>query len=188
MGIGKGLERLSDPLPFDPKLHLFRNPVMSDLYVSEAHAYVPVRTRLRRSHTINGPAVSDGKYPRSSLPLVRSELGCGLPDLEENLLQDLFALRTIDEHTKDEAEYAGGEQVVEARKCGFVALRDARQQLADMVDAFAALLGHVYAVDNHMSQHASPIAAPRNPARGMDNGKTFCPMSNPIAEQPRMAL
>ena len=92
----------------------------------------------------------DREYPRSSLTLVRSESRRGLPDLEEDLLQHLLALRAIDENAQDQAEGARREHVVEAGECGLIAVRDAEQQLAGVVDRVGAVLGHVHAIDHHV--------------------------------------
>ena len=68
--------------------------------------------QMQVTNAIDGSAVCDREYPRPPLPSVRSEAGCGLPQLEEDLLQNLFRLRSINQNPQDQSERPAREHVV----------------------------------------------------------------------------
>ena len=83
-----------------------------------------------------------------------------MPQFEEHLLQHLLALRAVHEDAEDQSEHSGGEGVVQLGERSPVAVGNAQEQVAHMVDGLRFLLGHVEAVDHHIYQHALP---PRHP-------------------------
>lgn len=81
---------------------------------------------------------------------IRSKLRGGLPHLEKHFLKHFFALRTVYQHTQNEAEHARGEHVVEAGERCLLASCDTQEQLGDVVDGGFAVFAYVHPVDNHI--------------------------------------
>jgi hypothetical protein len=73
--------------------------------------------------------VGHGEDPRHRGTLVGGVPRRGLPDLEEDLLRDLFRLGVVDEDAADESEDAGGDLIVEIGERGAIPGSDPGQEI-----------------------------------------------------------